>query len=80
VGSPEAAARSLERCPEVAAVTVRDGEVVVAIADGVVDRSPIAARLVADGHGLVSLREQEVNLETAFLELTRGSLARPADG
>jgi hypothetical protein len=35
---------------------------------------------VADGHGLVSLREQEVNLETAFLELTRGSLARPADG
>jgi len=26
----------------------------------------------------VSLREQEVNLETAFLELTRGTLARPA--
>jgi len=79
-GSPAAAARSLERCPEVTAVTVRDGELVVAVADGVVDRSPIAARLVADGHGLISLREQEVNLETAFLELTRGSLARPADG
>ncbi len=36
-----------------------------------------ARRLAAEGHGLVSMREQEVNLETAFLELTRGSLAKP---
>jgi ABC-2 type transport system ATP-binding protein len=78
VGSPEAAAKALERCSEAAAVTVRDGEVVVALADGIPDGSALAARLVADGHGLVSLREQEVNLETAFLELTRGTLARPA--
>jgi ABC-2 type transport system ATP-binding protein len=78
VGSPEAAAKALERCSEAAAVTVKDGEVVVALADGIPDGSALAARLVADGHGLVSLREQEVNLETAFLELTRGALARPA--
>ena len=77
-GSPEAAAKALERCPEAAAVTVKDGEVVVALADGIPDGSALAARLVTDGHGLVSLREQEVNLETAFLELTRGALARPA--
>jgi ABC-2 type transport system ATP-binding protein len=61
-------------------VAVKDGEVVVALADGVADASAIAARLVAEGHGLVTLREQEVNLETAFLELTRGSLARPTHG
>jgi ABC-2 type transport system ATP-binding protein len=67
----------LERCSEAAAVTVKDGELVVALADGIPDGSSLAARLVADGHGLVSLREQEVNLETAFLELTRGALARP---
>jgi ABC-2 type transport system ATP-binding protein len=78
VGSPEAAAKALERCSEAAAVTVKDGEVVVALADGIPDGSALAARLVAEGHGLVSLREQEVNLETAFLELTRGTLARPA--
>jgi ABC-2 type transport system ATP-binding protein len=77
-GSPEAAAKALERCPEAAAVTVKDGEVVVALADGIPNGSALAARLVTDGHGLVSLREQEVNLETAFLELTRGALARPA--
>jgi ABC-2 type transport system ATP-binding protein len=77
-GAPEAAAKLLERCPEAAAVTVKDGEVGVALADGVADASAIAARLVAEGQALVSLREQEVNLETAFLELTRGALARPA--
>jgi len=76
-GPPEAAARTLEGCPEAAAVTVRDGEVVVALADGATDRAPLAARLVAAGHGLLEFREQETNLETAFLELTRGSLARP---
>ncbi|MFM7108818.1 MAG: ABC transporter ATP-binding protein [Planctomycetaceae bacterium] len=78
-GPPEAAARTLEKAPEAAAVAVRDGEVVVALADGVTDHAPLAARLVAEGHGLLGLREQEVNLETAFLELTRGSLARPSE-
>jgi ABC-2 type transport system ATP-binding protein len=76
-GSAEAAAKSLEKCPEAVAVTVKQGDVLVALADGITDPSPIAARLVTDGHGLVSMQEQEVNLETAFLELTRGSLARP---
>ncbi|MFM9059127.1 MAG: ABC transporter ATP-binding protein [Planctomycetaceae bacterium] len=77
-GSPEAAARTLEKAPEAAAVTVRDGEVVVALAPGVTDHAPLAARLVAEGHGLLALQEREVNLETAFLELTHGTLARPA--
>ncbi|MGI9176967.1 MAG: ABC transporter ATP-binding protein [Pirellulales bacterium] len=79
LGPPGAAAKVLERCPEAAAVAIRDGELVVALADGIPDGSALAARLVAEGHGLVSLRDQEVNLETAFLELTRGALARPAD-
>ena len=79
-GPPEAAARLLEGCPEAAGVEVRDGEIWVTLADGVTDHAPLAARLVAAGHGLLALREAEVNLETAFLELTRGSLAKPADG
>jgi hypothetical protein len=45
----------------------------------VTDPAPLAARLVAAGHALQGLREEEVNLETAFLELTRGSLAKPVD-
>jgi ABC-2 type transport system ATP-binding protein len=76
-GAPEKAARLLESSPEAAGVAVRDGEILVTLADGVDDPSPLAAKLVADGYRLVSMREQEVNLETAFLELTKGALGRP---
>jgi ABC-2 type transport system ATP-binding protein len=76
-GPPEKAARLLETSPEAAGVAVRDGEILVTLADGVEDPSPLAAKLIADGHRLVSMREQEVNLETAFLELTKGAIGRP---
>jgi len=74
---PEQAARLLETSPEAAEVTVRDGEILVTLADGIDDPSPLAARLIAEGHRLLSMREQEVNLETAFLELTKGAIGRP---
>ena len=47
------------------------------LAEGVPDPSALAARLIAAGHQLISMRESEVNLETAFLEITKGSLGRP---
>lgn len=80
VGPPQEAARLLEAAEEVAGVTVDaaapgGGELVVALADGVQDYSAIVARLVAAGQRVLSVRMQEVNLETAFLELTRGRLA-----
>jgi ABC-2 type transport system ATP-binding protein len=78
-GPPERAADVVGGCPEAAAVEIRDGEIRVTLADGVTDPAPLAARLVAAGHALQGLREEEVNLETAFLELTRGSLAKPVD-
>jgi ABC-2 type transport system ATP-binding protein len=77
-GPAEPAARLLETAPEAAGVTVRDGEVLVALADGVTDHSPLVARLISDGQRVLTVREQDVNLETAFLELTKGALARPA--
>jgi ABC-2 type transport system ATP-binding protein len=76
-GPTEKAAQLLETSPEAAGVTVRDGEILVTLADGVVDPSPLAGKLIAAGHHLVSMREQEVNLETAFLELTKGAIGRP---
>ena len=78
-GPPQRAADVVGGCPEAAAVEIRDGEIRVTLADGVTDPAPLAARLVAAGHALQGLREEEVNLETAFLELTRGSLAKPVD-
>ncbi len=76
---PGPAADLLASCHEAATVAVRDGEILVTLAPGVPDPAPLVARLVAAGHRLVGLREEEINLETAFLELTRGSLAKPAD-
>jgi len=76
-GPPEGAARLLENSPEAAGIVVRDGEILVTLADGIDDPSPLAAKLIADGYHLLSMREQEVNLETAFLELTKGALGRP---
>jgi hypothetical protein len=34
------------------------------------------ARLIAEGHEVLTVKLQEVNLETAFLELTRGRIAK----
>jgi ABC-2 type transport system ATP-binding protein len=78
-GEAEAAARAVESAAEAAGVTVRDGEVLIALADGVTDHSPLVDRLVKAGHRVLIVREQDVNLETAFLELTKGALARPKE-
>jgi ABC-type multidrug transport system, ATPase component len=80
VGSHDAAVDLLERAEEVLGATVDTAaaegqELVVALADGVEDHSPIIARLIAEGHQVLTVRLQEVNLETAFLELTRGRIA-----
>jgi ABC-2 type transport system ATP-binding protein len=78
-GPPELAAKVVEKSPEADRVAVRDGEVLVTLAAGCDDPSPLAARLIAEGFRLQSMRESEVNLETAFLEITRGSLGRPSE-
>ncbi len=44
----------------------------VSLKDGVNDYSFVPARLVASGFRLTMLKEEEVNLETAFMRLTKG--------
>jgi len=50
----------------------RDGLIVATLKEGVTDASFIADVLVAAGLKLTLLREEEVNLETAFMRLTKG--------
>ena len=76
-GVPDRAATILAKCAEAAEVHVRGDHVLVTLADGVVDHSPLAARLVGEGERLLEIRLEEVNLETAFLELTRGNHPTP---
>ncbi len=74
-GDANAAARLLEGCPPVAAVDVRDGLIEVALSEQAGDYSELATCLVSNGHRLTLFREEELNLETAFMALTKGITA-----
>jgi len=76
-GPVEPAAELLSGCDEVESVDLSDDELRVTLREGLADHAPLIARLVAAGHGILEVREQEIDLETAFLRLTRGALAKP---
>ncbi|MEO2001625.1 MAG: hypothetical protein ABGW75_08355, partial [Pirellulales bacterium] len=78
-GDPEKSARLLEDCPGTAEVNVLNGTIHVTLEDRSVDTSLLPAAIVASGERLLGMREEEINLETAFLELTKGSLGKQPD-
>ena len=53
----------------------RDGRLRVALKSNDVDYSELADILVQSGFRLTLFREEEINLETAFMVLTRGITA-----
>ena len=79
VGPPEKSARLLEDCPGVAEVNVVESTIRVTLVDRSVDTSLLPAAIIASGERLLGMNEEEINLETAFLELTKGSLGRQAE-
>jgi ABC-2 type transport system ATP-binding protein len=66
------AAAMLSQEPNVEAVTPNDGYLQVLLRDGIDDYSFVSQRLIAAGYRLTMLKEEEVNLETAFMRLTKG--------
>jgi ABC-2 type transport system ATP-binding protein len=71
-GMPRAAADFLERQPEVAAVDERNGALVVRLHEGIHQYGSLATRLIGQGFELTMFKEDEINLETAFMQLTKG--------
>ncbi len=71
----EAAARLLEQDSGVQQVEIRDGHIFATLAAGLEDYSNLATALVQAGHRLVEFKEDEINLETAFMALTKGITA-----
>jgi len=69
---PEKAARLLEQCDEVRAVTIEKEMIIVTLKKDVLDYSELPTRLLTAGFKITLFREEEVNLETAFMELTKG--------
>lgn len=71
-GEADPAARLLEQHNDVDKVDLRDGVIVATLKADRRDYADLATLLVQSGHRLTMLKEDEVNLETAFLELTKG--------
>ncbi len=71
----DSAARLLEDQPDVEKVEPRGKILVVTLRAGVDDYSPLATLLVQKGYKLSLFKEDEINLETAFMALTKGITA-----
>ncbi len=58
--------------PQVESVGNNNGYLEIALKDGITDYTFIPHKLIAAGYRLTMLKEEEVNLETAFMRLTKG--------
>jgi ABC-2 type transport system ATP-binding protein len=68
----EAAAKLLEASPLVELVDVREETINVTLAEHVADYTELPTMLIQAGYRLKLFREDEINLETAFMTLTKG--------
>lgn len=68
----EGAAALLETCDIVDSVSMRSSTIDVTLKPDEEDYTDLPSRLISEGYKLVEFREEEVNLETAFMELTKG--------
>jgi len=72
-GDPSAAAKLLEQHADVDTIEDNAGQLTVMLIPEATDYSELSAILVDAGHRLTLFREEEVNLESAFMALTKGT-------
>jgi ABC-2 type transport system ATP-binding protein len=75
VGDADSAARLLEQQTGVEKLSIADGVLTVTLKQEVEDYSDLPSLLISSGFKLKMFKEDEVNLETAFMELTKGITA-----
>jgi ABC-2 type transport system ATP-binding protein len=66
------AANVLRQTPGIAGVAIDDSLMHVTLSSEIIDFSFIPEKLISSGYRLTLIREEEVNLETAFMRLTKG--------
>ncbi|MCR9230086.1 MAG: ABC transporter ATP-binding protein [bacterium] len=66
------AAALLEKNPQVSQLEIKKDEMLVTLQNDVKDYTFIPSLLIGEGFQLKLFREEEINLETAFMELTKG--------
>jgi ABC-2 type transport system ATP-binding protein len=72
MGETDRAAALLEQHDDVDSISMRNGTIVTTLRKGVEDYSFLPSMLLEAGFRLKMFREEDVNLETAFMELTKG--------
>jgi ABC-2 type transport system ATP-binding protein len=72
VRAPEQAMALLSQHPDVDSVAPNNGYIQVALKTGISDYTFIPTQLLQAGFQINLLKEEEVNLETAFMRLTKG--------
>jgi ABC-2 type transport system ATP-binding protein len=73
-GNSQQAAALLSQHADVLNVAANNGQLQVSLRQGVTDWSFVPQQLVQAGFRLTMLKEEEVNLETAFMRLTKGQV------
>ena len=71
-GSLDSAAKLLEGHPSTEQVDIKSDQLMVTLKEGVEDYSDLPTLLTEAGHRLTLFREEELNLESAFMALTKG--------
>src|SRR5262245_8694601 len=71
-GDLAAAVKLLTQSELVEEASISDSQLVVTLKKGVEDYSDLSPLLIAAGHKINLFREEEVNLESAFMALTKG--------
>jgi len=74
-GKLDGAAKVLEGHPIVEKVETRDSHLLATLREGTQDYSDLPTLLVQAGYKLTAFKEEEINLETAFMALTKGITA-----
>jgi len=69
------AARLLEEHDLVESIEIREDRIFATLCEGVDDYSDLPTFLIEAGHKLTLFKEDEINLETAFMALTKGITA-----
>ena len=72
-GDPQKAAEIVSNHSSVDTVELVDDQIIVSLHEDETDYSVLAQLLVEAGHGILLFQEESVNLEKAFMMLTKGT-------
>ena len=75
LGEPDALIQRLERESHVHGVETRNGSLYVHFAGGLEEQADLLAALIRDGFRIAAFREESLDLEDVFMQITKGEVS-----